>query len=77
MVDDIAAGKTAGVFGGKPRAKAVVTGGAGTAARVVEFLGGIFTWAEGRGYVNGANGAPFMNPVRGVERSGASQRPES
>ena len=68
MVDDIAAGKTAGVFEGRPRAKAVVTGGTGTAARVVELLGGIFTWAEGRGHVNGLNGAPFMNPVRGVER---------
>jgi len=68
MVDDIAAGKTAGVFEGRPRAKAVVTGGSGTAARVVELLGGIFTWAEGRGHVKGVNGAPFMNPVRGVER---------
>jgi integrase len=62
MADDIARGKTAGVFKGKPRAKAVVTGGAGTAARVVELLGGIFTWAEARGLVSGPN------PVRGVDR---------
>lgn len=67
MVDDIAAGKTAGVFRGKPRGKAVVTGGSKTAARVAELLGGIFTWAERRGFVKGANGSPFVNPVRGVE----------
>jgi hypothetical protein len=43
MVDDIAKGKTSGVFKGKPRGRALVTGGAGTAARVVELLGGIYT----------------------------------
>lgn len=63
MIDAIAAGKTAGVFPGeKPRSKAVVTGGAGTAGRVAELLGGIFTWAEKRGYVDGPS------PVRGVDR---------
>jgi Arm DNA-binding domain/Phage integrase family len=69
MVDDIAAGKTAGVFKGKPRGKAVVTGGAGTAARVVELLGGIWTWAEARGHV-----AERSSPVRGVERTRGEPR---
>ena len=68
MVDAIAVGKTAGVFKVGPRAKAVVKGGAGTAARVAELLGGVFTWAERRGLVMGANGGPFINPVHGVER---------
>jgi hypothetical protein len=43
MADAIAQGKTAGVFVGKLRGRAVVTGGAGTAARVVELLGGIYS----------------------------------
>jgi integrase len=57
MADQIAAGKTAGVFKTKLRGKAVVRGGAGTAARVVELLGGIFTWAEARGFCSGTNPA--------------------
>jgi integrase len=61
MADDIARGKTAGVFEGKPRGRAFVTGGPKTAARVVELLGGIYTWAEKRGEVAG------LNPTRGVE----------
>lgn len=61
MADAIAQGKTAGVFKGKPRGRAVVTGGTGTAARVVELLGGICSWAEKRDLV------PGPNPVRGVE----------
>ena len=61
MVDAIAQGHTAGVFKGKLRGKAVVTGGAGTAARVVGLLGGIYTWAERRELV------PGPNPVRGIE----------
>jgi hypothetical protein len=40
MADAIAGGKTAGTFQTKARGKAVVEGGAGTAARVVELLGG-------------------------------------
>src|SRR5207248_11161762 len=62
MSDAIAGGKTAGVFKGKPRGKAVVTGGTTTAARVVELLGGIYTWAEKRDLV------PGPNPIRGVEK---------
>lgn len=70
MADDIAKGATAGVFKGKPRGRANVSGGTGTAARVVELLGGIFTWAEKRDLVSGAN------PTRGVEtaRSDAKDR---
>ena len=64
MVDGIAAGKTAGDFDGfKPRGRAHVTGGPITAARAVELLGGIFSWAEKRGYVPEGH-----QPVRGVER---------
>lgn len=62
MADAIAAGKTAGTFKTKARGKAVVEGGAGTAARVVELLGGIWTWAERRELVGGPN------PARGVEK---------
>ena len=65
MCDAIAAGKTAGQFKGKPRGKAVVTGGTGTAARVVELLGGIWTWAEKRGFVKGANPAHGVDTARG------------
>jgi integrase len=63
MVDDIAAGKTAGVFRGKPRGKAVVAGGAGTAARVAGLLGGIYTWARRRERVVGPN------PTHGIEKA--------
>jgi integrase len=61
MADAIAQGKTAGVFEGKPRGKAIVTGGTGTAARVVGLLGGIYSWAEKRNLV------PGPNPVRDIE----------
>jgi integrase len=68
MADDIARGKTAGVFEGKPRGRAFVTGGPKTAARVVELLGGIYTWAEKRGEVAG------LNPTRGVETAKGDPR---
>jgi site-specific recombinase XerD len=68
MADAIAQGKTAGVFKGGPRGKAVVSGGAGTAARVVELLGGMWTWAEKRGFVAGSN------PARGVETTRGEAR---
>jgi integrase len=61
MADAIAQGKTAGVFRGQPRGKAVVRGGGATAARVVGLLGGIYSWAEKRGVVAG------QNPVRKIE----------
>ena len=65
MADAIAKGKTAGTFKGKPRGRAVVTGGAGTAARVVELLGGIYSWAEKRDLVGGQNPAHGVETARG------------
>ena len=62
MADAIAAGKTAGEIVTKARGVARVEGGAATAARTVELLGGIWTWAERRGLVSGPN------PARGVEK---------
>jgi integrase len=62
MADAIASGATRGVFKGKQRGRAVVTGGAGTAARVVELLGGIFSWGRKRDLVPGG-----QSPTRGVE----------
>jgi integrase len=61
LADAITQGKTAGVFKGKARAKAVVTGGGVAAARAVGLLGGMFSWAEKRGLVSGPN------PAHGVE----------
>jgi len=63
MCDAIAAGKTAATIKTKVRGIARVTGGAGTAARVVELMGGIWTWAEKRGLVSG------QNPARGVDKA--------
>jgi len=65
MADGIAKGKTAGTFSGKPRGRAVVTGGAGTAARVVELLGGIYSWGEKRELVPGPNPAHGVETARG------------
>jgi short subunit dehydrogenase-like uncharacterized protein len=53
--------KTAGTFKTKARGKPHVAGGTGTAARVVELLGGVWSWAERRALVSGPN------PARGVE----------
>jgi integrase len=68
MADAIAVGKTAGTFKTRPRGKAVVEGGASTAARTVELLGGIWTWAEKRGFVSGPS------PTRGVETQRGSPK---
>jgi len=65
MADDITQGKTAITVNTKKRGKAVVTGGAGTSARVVELLGGIWSWADKRGMVSGANPAHGIDTVRG------------
>lgn len=65
MADDIATGKTAGTFKTKARGKAVVEGGTGTAARVVELLGGIWTWAEKRGLAAGVNPAHGVQKIKG------------
>ena len=53
----------------KPRGRAVVTGGAGTAARVVELLGGIYSWAEKRELVSGPNPAHGVETARGEART--------
>jgi integrase len=63
MADAITEGKTAVEIKTKARGVARVTGGAGTAARVVELFGGIWSWAEKRDIVTGPS------PVKGVERS--------
>jgi Arm DNA-binding domain len=64
MVDAIPAGKTAVVIRKtKPLGHAVISGGGGAAARAAELLGGIWTWAERRGYVQGAN------PVHRIEKA--------
>lgn len=63
MADAIAQGKTAVEIKTKTRGVARVTGGAGTATRVVELLGGIWSWAEKRGIVSG------QSPTTGVDRT--------
>src|SRR4051812_16791920 len=69
MADAIASGKTAGVFQGKPRGRAVVTGGTGTAARVIELLGGIYSWGEKRDLV-----PVGASPTRGVETARGDEK---
>jgi integrase len=61
MADAVSEGRTGGVFKGKPRGKAVVTGGAVAATRTVGLLGGIYAWAEKRNLV------PGPNPAHGIE----------
>jgi integrase len=64
MADGIADGKTAMVAkSGKKRGKAVVTGGTATAARVVELLGGIWSWAAKRDYV------PALSVTKNVDKA--------
>ena len=61
FMQDVIAGKTAVIEKTKPRGKAVVTGGSGTAARTVGLLGGILSYAVEEGII-------ATNPVRGVAR---------
>jgi hypothetical protein len=68
MADGVAAGRTNGVFKTKRRGKGIVKGGSFSASRVVQMFGGIWTWAERRGYVTG------VNPTRGVETARATPR---
>lgn len=63
MIDAISAGETAVVEKTKARGVARVKGGAGAAARVVELLGGIWSWARKRGLVSG------LSPTSGVDKS--------
>jgi integrase len=64
MLDQIAKGKTAGVFKGKLRGKARVTGGPGAGARVVELLGGIYSWASARGMISSPNPAHGISTAK-------------
>ena len=57
---DIAAGKTATIAKTKKHGRAVVTGGRGAATRTVRLLGGIFSYAVARGYIE-------SNPRAGVK----------
>jgi integrase len=68
MADAIARGSTAGVFKGKPRGKAKVTGGAVAATRTVGLLGGIYAWAEKRMLVPGPNPAHGIETARGIAK---------
>jgi len=68
FIRDVAAGKTATVEKtGKPRGKAIVEGGIGTAARTAGLLGGILSFAVSEGVI------PF-NPAQGVKRPADKKR---
>ncbi|PHS05880.1 MAG: integrase [Blastopirellula sp.] len=61
FMKDVAEGKTAKIAKTKPRGKAVVRGGRGTATRTIGLLGGIFTFAISREFIS-------VHPVRGIKR---------
>lgn len=61
LIQDITIGKTAVTVKTKPRGRALVTGGPGTAARVAELLSGIMSWAIEEEIV-------VINPVHRVRR---------
>jgi integrase len=68
FIRDVTIGKTAGVVKtDNKRGKAVVEGGAGTAARTAGLLGGILSFAVSEGII------PF-NPARGVRRQADGSR---
>ncbi|UDF05212.1 site-specific integrase [Asticcacaulis sp. AND118] len=58
---DVMAGKTADDVKTGPHGRAIVEGGAGTAARTVGLLGGIFSFAVSEGIID-------RNPCQGVKR---------
>ncbi len=67
FIRDVTTGETATVERTKARGKAVVTGGAGTAARAVSFLGAILSFAVNEGIVE-------TNVARGVKRKADEKR---
>ena len=67
FIRDVTAGKTATVEKTGLRGKAVVEGGAGTAARTAGLLGGIFTFAVSEGVI-------ATNPCQGVRRPAGKRR---
>ncbi|MFE0233317.1 tyrosine-type recombinase/integrase [Brucella anthropi] len=67
MIHDITVGKTKAITKTKKRGRAVVTGGASTAARTADMLSGIMTWAVDEGLIQ-------INPVHRVRRFRAQPR---
>lgn len=67
FVRDVQAGKTADVIKTGSRGKAVVEGGAGTAARTVGLLGGILSFAISEGIIT-------ANPAAGVKKPADRKR---
>lgn len=67
LLHDVAQGKTATTIKTKPRGVARVTGGEGTANRVVRLLGGVFSYAV-------AKGLRSDNPCKGVVQFEDGQR---
>ena len=61
LIADITVGKTATDLRTGARGRAIVTGGAGTAARVADLLSGMFSWAVEQGVLT-------YNPAHGVRR---------
>ncbi len=61
LIQDITVGKTATDLKTKKRGRAIVKGGAATAARVADLLSGIMTWAMDEGIID-------RNPVHRVRR---------
>ena len=67
MISDIAVGKTAIDERTTARGRAIVKGGATTAARVADLLSGIMAWAQDEEHIT-------VNPVHGVRRYRAEPR---
>lgn len=68
FIRDVTAGKTAtDEKTGRKRGRAIVEGGAGTAARTTGLLGGIMSFAVSEGIIE-------TNPVRGVKRPADNRR---
>ncbi len=67
FIRDVTTGKTATVEKTKKRGKAVVEGGAGTAARTAGLFGGILSYAVSEGVI-------AINPARGAKRQADKPR---